>query len=94
MVNFIEGTLLISNILLILVVLVYGFLIIKKHKKEESSIWVYFLIACSLYFLSELVTLLDKLMFMDITVVRGILRLSFGIIILFAFLSKYESLKK
>ena len=75
MINFIEGTLLISNLLLILVVLVYGFLIIKKHKKEESSIWVYFLVACGLYFLSELTTLLDTLLFLDITMVKGLLRL-------------------
>ena len=93
MVNFIQGTLLISNVLLILVVIVYALLIIKKRKKEDSAMWVYFLIACGFYFLSELTNLLDNFLFLNIGVIKAILRLSFGVVILFAFLSKYNAIK-
>lgn len=91
MVNFFEGTLLISNILLILLAMVYGFLIVEKHKKEDSNIWVYFLIACSLFFISELLTFLKEFYMMELGLVKSMLQIFFGIIILLAFVTKYSA---
>jgi hypothetical protein len=93
MISFIEGTLLISNILLIFFSLIYGFLIVKRKKKEESSIWVYFLIASGIFFLSEMLTLLNELFRMDVGIIKALLRISFGVVILFAFLSKYSTME-
>ena len=83
---------LISNVLLILFSLVYGFLIIKEKKKEDSKIWMYFLAASGLFFLSELLSVLSDLFGINIGLVRAFLRIGFGIIVLFAFMSKYSSL--
>ena len=94
MVDYINGTLLISNILLIWSVVVYGFLIVKKKKKESSNIWLAFLIACALFFLSEFAELLSQFIFLEVSMVKSVLRLSFGAVILFAFISKLDSLKK
>ena len=93
MASFIEGTLLISNTLLILFAIIYGVLIVKKRKKEESSIWIYFLIASALFFLSELFTVLTDILNMDVGIIKALLRISFGIIILFAFLNKYSAIE-
>jgi hypothetical protein len=92
MVNFIEGTLLISNILLIFFSIVYGFLIITKKQKEESSLWIYFLIASALFFLSELFSVASDLLSFDVGILKAVLRIGFGIVVLFAFLSKYSTL--
>ena len=93
MVSFIEGTLLISNTLLILFAIIYGVLIVKKKKREESSLWIYFLIASALFFLSELFTVLTDLFLLDVGVIKALLRISFGVVVLFAFLSKYSTLE-
>ena len=93
MVSFIEGTLLISNTLLILFAIIYGVLIVKRRKREESSLWIYFLIASALYFLSELFTVLTDLFLLDVGVIKALLRISFGIIVLFAFLNKYSAIE-
>ena len=92
MVSFIEGTLLISNTLLILFAIIYGVLIVKKKKREESSLWIYFLIASGLFFLSELFTVLTDLLLLDVGIIKALLRISFGIVVLFAFLNKYSTI--
>ena len=93
MVSFIEGTLLISNTLLILFAIIYGVLIVKKKKREESSLWIYFLIASALFFLSELFTVLTDLLGLEIgAIIKALLRISFGIVVLFAFLNKYSTI--
>jgi hypothetical protein len=92
MLSFIEGTLLISNILLILFSIIYGILIVKKKQKDESSIWIYFLVACGLFFLSELLGFASQIVSLNIGLISAVLRISFGIVVLFAFLSKYSSL--
>ena len=93
MISFIEGTLLISNILLILFAIFYGMLIIKKQKKVESSIWIhYFIIACALFFMSELLSLIDEFSDIKVGVFKAILRICFGIVILFAFISEYDNI--
>lgn len=92
MVSFIEGTLLISNTLLILFAIIYGVLIVKKKKREESSLWIYFLIASALFFLSELFTVLTDLFLLDVGIIKALLRISFGIVVLFAFLNKYSTI--
>ena len=94
MLNFIEGTLLISNTLLILLSIIYGILVVKKGKKEESSIWIYFIIASGLFCLSELFSVLSDLFYMNVGVLKALLRIGFGIVVLFAFLSKYSTLGK
>ncbi|NTV23784.1 MAG: hypothetical protein HGA85_05415 [Nanoarchaeota archaeon] len=91
MISFIEGTLLISNALLILLCIAYGFMILRKKKREESRIWLYFLIACGLYFTSELFSILETLLFMDVNLVKAGLRVCFGTIVLLAFITKYSS---
>jgi len=92
--NFIEGTLLISNLLLLFFSIVYGFIIIKKKSKIESQMFVYFVMACALYFVSELLSVFDEIFFVDVGIMRGIVRLSFGVIVLFAFLSKYSRIEE
>jgi len=92
MLSFLEGTLLISNSLLILFSLIYGFLIVKRKQKEESKIWIYFLIASGIFFISEMLTVLNELNYVEMSLFRSILRICFGIVILFAFISKYSSL--
>lgn len=93
MVSFIEGTLLISNTLLILFAIIYGVLIVKKRKREESSLWIYFLIASGLFFLSELYSVLTDLFGLDLgVIIKALLRISFGIVVLFAFLNKYSTI--
>ncbi len=94
MLTYLEGTLLISNILLILFSIIYGVLIVKKKQKEESTIWIYFIIASGLFFLSELITILNELFIVEVGIIKAILRISFGIVILFAFLSKYNSMEE
>ncbi len=94
MINFIEGTLLISNVLLILFSILYGVLIVKKKQKEESSIWIYFVIASALFFLSELADVAISIFSIEIGVLKALLRIGFGIVVLFAFLSKYDSIEK
>ena len=94
MVSFIEGTLLISNTLLILFAIIYGVLIVKKKKREESSLWIYFLIASGLFFLAELFTVLTDLFLLDVGIIKAFLRISFGIVVLFAFLNKYSTIEE
>ena len=94
MAGFIEGTLLISNVLLIFFSVVYGVLIVKEKKVEESKIWFYFLIACAIFFLSELLTVMDDVLNIETGLLKAILRIAFGIVILFAFLSKYSNMQK
>jgi hypothetical protein len=92
--NFIEGTLLISNVLLILFAIFYGVLIVKKKKKEESSIWLLFLVASSLFFISEIIGVLSdlNLILMNVGILKAFLRIGFGVVVLFAFLSKYNTM--
>ncbi|MBT3408353.1 hypothetical protein HOD20_09795 [archaeon] len=92
MFSFIQGTLIISNIILIFLAILYGFLIITKKKKDESIIWIYFIISCSLFFLAELVDFLSKLLFVDVGLIKSILRIMFGTIILLAFITKYSKI--
>jgi len=94
MYSFIEGTLLISNVLLIFFSVIYGVLILKEKKKEESRIWVYFLIASAIYFISELFSVLNEILYINTGLLKAFLRIAFGIVVLFAFLSKYSSLHK
>ncbi|MBN2422751.1 hypothetical protein JXB41_05980 [Candidatus Woesearchaeota archaeon] len=93
MMTFIQGTLLISNILLIFLALVYGLLIIKKHKKEESNIWVYFIIGSGLFFISEILSFIKEFYNVNIGIVKSIVQISFGIIILLAFITKYSGIE-
>ena len=65
----------ISNTLLILFAIVYGVLIVKKKKREESSLWIYFLIASGLFFLSELFTVLTDLFLLDVGIIKALLRI-------------------
>ena len=85
---------LISNILLILFSIIYGILIVKKKQQEESTIWIYFIIASGLFFLSELISVLNELFIVEVGLIKAVLRISFGIVILFAFLSKYNSMEE
>ena len=94
MVSFIEGTLLISNTLLILFAIIYGVLIVKRKKREESSLWIYFLIASGLFFLSELFTVLTDLFLLDVGIIKAILRISFVIVAVFAFLNKFSTIEE
>ena len=94
MIGFVEGTLLISNTLLILFSIVYGLLILKKKKKEESRVWTYFIIASALFFISELLTVATEILSFDVGITKAIVIVLFGITVLFAFLSKYNSLTK
>jgi hypothetical protein len=94
MINFIEGTLLISNVLLILFSILYGILIVKKKQKEESDIWIYFVIASALFFLSELADVAISIFSIELGVLKALMRIGFGIVVLFAFLSKYDSIDK
>ena len=90
MVGFIEGTLLISNVLLILFAIFYGMLTLKKEKTANAVVWIhYFIVACALFFLSELLSILDEFLYLDVGLFKAVLRISFGIVILFAFISEY-----
>ncbi|MBN2367694.1 hypothetical protein JXC34_01650 [Candidatus Woesearchaeota archaeon] len=92
MIGFIEGTLLISNALLILFAIFYGILIIRREKKVESSIWIhYFIIACALFFMSELLSLIDEFSDINVGIFKALLRICFGTVILFAFVSEYSN---
>ena len=94
MASYIEGTLLISNILLILFSIIYGVLIVRKKHVEESHYWLYFLIACALFFLSELLEVIKEFVNIDVGIAKAILRISFGTVILLAFLTKYSQMRK
>jgi hypothetical protein len=94
MLSFLQGTLLISNILLILLAIIYGFLIIKKKKQEESNIWIYFIIASALFFLSEIVSFFKEFYELNLGLFSSVLQIFYGIIILLAFITKYSSVQK
>jgi hypothetical protein len=94
MIPFWQGTLVISNIILIFLALIYGYLIIEKRKREESGIWIYFIIACALFFLTELVDFLSQLLFINAGMLKAFLQISFGIVMLLAFISKYAMLEQ
>ncbi|MBU0757697.1 MAG: hypothetical protein KKF44_06515 [Nanoarchaeota archaeon] len=92
MIDYLQGTLLISNILLILLAIIYGVMIVKKHTHADSTLWVYFMIACGLFFLSELMSFLGEFYRFDIGLLKGILNISFGFVVLLAFITKYSSM--
>ena len=95
MLTYIEGTLLISNFLLIFFSVIYGLLIVKKKHKEESTLWVYFLIASALFFISEFLDILtDLLGVVGVGLLKALIRISFGVVVLFAFLSKYNTIEE
>ena len=92
MISFTQGTLIISNIILIFLVIIYGYLIVEKKQKEESGIWIYFLIACALFFLSQLVDFFSQLLILDASIVKTGLQLLFVIVMLLGFITKYSSI--
>jgi hypothetical protein len=93
MIGFLEGTLLLSNILLILLAIVYALLIVKRHKRDDSNIWIYFLIACALFFISELLSFLNEFYFIEVGLIKNFLHVFFAIILLLAFITKYTTLQ-
>lgn len=87
-----QGTLLISNILLILFCLIYGFLIIKKKVKEDSQVWLSFITACALFFISQLLNIYQEFFGTNTEIITAIINIFFTVVILYAFITKYDSL--
>ncbi|MBD3202670.1 hypothetical protein GF327_00105 [Candidatus Woesearchaeota archaeon] len=91
--SFFEGTLIISNILLILLSIIYGYFIVKKKKTSESKIWIYFVIGSALFFISEIISFLNEFYNFRLDIIKSILQICFGILILFAFITKYHEME-